>query len=237
MSKQVNTFLTKLQTSVMTEFGPKQCTHTCIHTCTPHPLNASIWTVCTAKTERKKCSEACPKKTVKIVYWQSSDCTRKVLEAVNRKWLSKSRWSMLTAGTKQEIAERLNGCKKKALLLSPWQSQYAHCSCSQSSSTTLISPSYKVLQSANTFCLSNALALNFRTSARGLEGKAYVLLGRQRKRGTHQLCQGWVRSTQCLPEASGAATVPLAAVPGALVPSVFSTILNQRTTFLPPHSF
>lgn len=158
-------------------------THAYTHTPTLHPLNASIWTVCTEKRERKKRHEACPKRTVKIVYWQRSDRTRKVLEVVNRKWLSKSRWSMLTAGTKQEIAERLNGCKKKALLLSPWQSQYAHSSCSQSSSTALISPSYKVLQSANTFCLSNALAFNFRTSAGGLEGKAYVLPGRQRRRG------------------------------------------------------
>lgn len=56
---------------------------------------------------------------MKIVYWQRSDRTRKVLEVVNRKWLSKSRWSMLTAGTKQEIAERLNGCKKKSSLAQP----------------------------------------------------------------------------------------------------------------------
>lgn len=61
--------------------------------------------------ERKKNSEACPKGTVKADL--VADFTRKFLEAINRKWLSKSRWSMLTAGTTQEIAERLNGCKKK----------------------------------------------------------------------------------------------------------------------------
>lgn len=33
-------------------------------------------------------------------------------QAVNRKWLSKSRWSMAGAGEGQEIAERLNGLKR-----------------------------------------------------------------------------------------------------------------------------
>ena len=80
---------------------------------------------------------------------------------------------MLTAGTTQEIAERLNGCKKNALLLSPWQSQHARSSFSWSSFATLISPSYKVSQSANTFCLSNLLSLNFGTSTGELGGSAW----------------------------------------------------------------
>lgn len=91
---------------------------------------------------------------------------------------------MLTAGTEQEIAERLNGCRKKALLLSPWQLQYACSSRSQSSSTTLIFPGYKVLQSANTFRLSNLPSLNFRTSAGELESNAHLLPGRRKRRGT-----------------------------------------------------
>lgn len=33
-------------------------------------------------------------------------------QAVNRKWLSKSRWSMLGAGAEQEIAEQLNGLRR-----------------------------------------------------------------------------------------------------------------------------
>lgn len=37
MSKQANAFLTKLQTCVMTAFGPKKCTHTCTHTYTHLP--------------------------------------------------------------------------------------------------------------------------------------------------------------------------------------------------------
>ncbi|XP_057276016.1 uncharacterized protein LOC130604998 isoform X2 [Pezoporus wallicus] len=115
---------------------------------------------CLCTEERgKEVSEACPKGTVRPILWQITDFTRKFLEAINRKWLSKSRWSMLTAGTTQEIAERLNGCKKNALLLRPWQSQYIHSS-SSSSFTALISPSYKVSQSANTFCLCNLLSLN-----------------------------------------------------------------------------
>ena len=41
--------------------------------------------------------------------WELGGCRR---QAVNRKWLSKSRWSMPGAGTGQEIAERLNGLKR-----------------------------------------------------------------------------------------------------------------------------
>lgn len=37
MSKQANAFLTKLQTCVMTAFGPKKCTHTCTHIYTHLP--------------------------------------------------------------------------------------------------------------------------------------------------------------------------------------------------------
>lgn len=72
---------------------------------------------CLCTEERgKEVSEACPKGTIRLILWQISDFTRKFLEAINRKWLSKSRWSILTAGTTQEIAERLNGCKKKKML-------------------------------------------------------------------------------------------------------------------------
>lgn len=135
--------------------------------------------------------------------WQISDFTRKFLEAVNRKWLSKSRWSMLTAGTTQEIAERLNGCKKNALLLSPWQSQYACSSFSWSSFATLISPGYKVSQSANTFCLTNLLSLNFGTST-GRVGR-FCLEGKRQEGLTY--CakdeSEVPSSAHCLPQASG----------------------------------
>lgn len=142
-----------------------------MQTCT-HSAQLLSWKgLCTEERE-KKISEACPKGTIRLILWQISDFTRKFLEAVNRKWLSKSRWSMLTAGTTQEIAERLNGCKKNALLLRPWQSQYACSSFSWSSFTTFISPSYKVLQSAN-FCLSNLVPLNFRTSTGELGGSVW----------------------------------------------------------------
>lgn len=41
--------------------------------------------------------------------WELGGCRR---QAVNRKWLSKGRWSMPGAGTGQEIAEQLNGLKR-----------------------------------------------------------------------------------------------------------------------------
>jgi len=134
--------------------------------------------------------------------WQISDFTSKFLEAVNRKWLSKSRWSMLTAGTTQEISELLNGSKKSALLLSPWQSQYSCSSFSWSSFATLISPSYKVLQSANTFLLSNLLFLNF-WNQHGRVGR-FCLEGKRQEGLTY--CakdeSEVPSSTHCLPAAS-----------------------------------
>lgn len=41
-------------------------------------------------------------------------------QAVNRKWLSKSRWNMPGAGAGQEIAEQLNGLKRM-LCPPPWR--------------------------------------------------------------------------------------------------------------------
>lgn len=64
--------------------------------------------------------------------------------------------------------------KKSTLLLTPWQSCCTHSSSSSwSSSATLICPSYNVSLSANIFCLSNLLSLNFRTSMGDLRGSAF----------------------------------------------------------------
>lgn len=97
------------------------CKHTCMQTCTHRTQGLSLKDLCTEDREKKWVKPA-QKELWRLILWQISEFTRKFLEAVNRKWLSKSRWSMLIAGTMQEIAECLNGCKKPALLLRPWQS-------------------------------------------------------------------------------------------------------------------
>lgn len=183
---------------------PAACTRTCTQTCTHRTPLLTLKGLCMEEREKKN-SEACPKGTVKADL--VADFTRKFLEAINRKWLSKSRWSMLTAGTTQEIAERLNGCKKNTLLLSPWQSQYA---CSSFSPVLLHYPYLPKLrslavisQSANTFCLSKSALLEFwnecgRVRRFCLEGKRQEGLAYCAKDESEV-----PSSTQCLPGPPG----------------------------------
>lgn len=91
------------------------CMHACMHA-DMHTQLLSLKGQCTKEREIKLVKPA-QKRLWRLILWQISDFSRKFLEAVNRKRLSKSRWSMLTAGTTQEIAERLNGCRKKKKML------------------------------------------------------------------------------------------------------------------------